>query len=72
MPPEVARAQIDTLLEWANGHERDGIEGSSEVAFLLRRAATMIGKIAGVPVTLPPGALDERLPKPAEGAVREG
>lgn len=72
MTTEVAKAHADTLVEWAQQYERDGAEGSSEIAFLLRRAATMIGKGAGFRIDLPPGALDERLPAPVEGSIREG
>lgn len=53
MQKEVARAHASTLAEWADGYDRSGGEGASEVSFLLRRAARMIGKVAGFDTGLP-------------------
>jgi len=38
----IARAQASTLMTWADQWGRDDAEGSSEVAFLLARAARMM------------------------------
>jgi len=42
MRVEVAKAQAETLLEWATLWEEDGRAGTSEAAFLLRRVARQI------------------------------
>lgn len=43
MNREVAQSQHDTLIEWARQYDAEGVgEGSSEVAFLLKRAARQI------------------------------
>lgn len=42
----VLHAQAQTLAEWADEHERSGIEGSTETAFLFRRAARMCARMA--------------------------
>lgn len=52
MRPEIAKAQADTLKEWADQWNRDALvspdqEGYGEVAFLLRRTATAIAKAIG-------------------------
>jgi hypothetical protein len=48
---DVAKAQADTLREWAAIWERgaEPSEGAIEVAFLLKRAATQIARVSGVP-----------------------
>lgn len=49
---DAARAQVETLLDWARLWERDEQEGAAEVTFLLRRAARQIGMTMdlGIPV----------------------
>lgn len=52
MNKDVARAQADTLLTWADQWGRDDGSGSREVAFLLTRVAKLMGgteDVAGVP-----------------------
>ena len=46
MQPDVAHAQAGTLLDWSSQWKVDSVEGCTEVAFLLTRAATMIQRIA--------------------------
>lgn len=50
MHKHVVRAHIETLIEWASLHSQSGLEGSSEVAFNLTRAARGLGKIYGIPL----------------------
>jgi hypothetical protein len=42
----ILHAQAQTLTEWADAHEHSGIPGSSETAFLFRRAARMCARMA--------------------------
>jgi hypothetical protein len=53
MNKEIAKAHAATLGEWADNYDRDGGEGATEVSFLLRRAARMIGKTSGFDTGLP-------------------
>jgi hypothetical protein len=54
MNRQVSRAHAGTLAEWGDLYERDGAEGSTEVAFLLRRAARLLGKMGDFDTGLPP------------------
>ena len=40
--PDAARAQAETLLDWARQWERDDVSGATEITFLLRRTARQI------------------------------
>lgn len=66
MENSILRAHYDTMIEWGDLYAHDGREGTMEVAFLLRRAAIKIAKIADLKVTnLPPE------PKAAEPGVED-
>lgn len=70
MQAEVLKAQADTLNEWAGAIERSPAapEGSTEVAFLLRRASRLMRSIA----TGTPFIEHERVPPAEVTEVREG
>lgn len=61
MNKAVAKAQADSLDTWADQWSRDQAEGSSEAAFLMRRAARMMrGEV--VPFIEPlPAAIPQEL-----------
>lgn len=54
MNREVAKAQAETLLDWAMQWSRTAKpgDGSAEVAFLLRRTARLMGKAVGIEMTI--------------------
>lgn len=55
MNKEVAKAQASSVETWADQWSRDQSEGSTEVAFLLRRAAKLMrGEV--IPFADPPPA----------------
>ena len=69
---EVAKAHVDTLLEWADQYDRHEVgDGAAEIAFLMRRTARLIAAQAGLSTAAPPPA-EEQLPKSIDGALREG
>lgn len=46
---DVAKAQIQTLGEWAHVHERSGREGGAAAGHALRLAARAIGRVFDIP-----------------------
>ncbi len=46
MRNEIAKAHADTLTEWAESWKTSGVEGAGEIAFLMGRAARLLGMIA--------------------------
>lgn len=48
MQKDVAQAHATTMRDLAGIWERDGVDGGTEVAFLLRRAAAKADKTAGI------------------------
>lgn len=76
---QLVKAQIETLREWALDWEREGTPGTTEVGFLLRRAATQAEKAIGIDTVpdvepapevtdIDPGAE----PRDEEGTLRHG
>lgn len=61
MQQDVAHAHATTMRDLAGIWERDGVEGGSEVAFLLRRAAQKADKTANIECDEP---VDDGLKKP--------
>ena len=49
MQKDATLAQASTLLTWADEWAREGIEGGTEVAFLLQRASALISRCVGSP-----------------------
>lgn len=67
---EVARAHIETLVEWASLYEQSGMEGSAEVGFLMKRAARQIAKVHDLKVPNLPA--EPRVPEPSVEDLRDG
>ena len=77
MQTDIVKAQASTLREWADGwtkeSEIEGTEGAAEVAFLLRRSATLMLAVAGVVPAVASEPAEAEPPKAvAVDELREG
>lgn len=61
MNKDVAKAQAETAEGWADQWSRDQSEGSSEVAFLLRRAAKLMRGDTDTEIELSPAPVVSEL-----------
>ena len=69
---EIAQAQANTLRQWAENIDHEVGEGHSEVAFLYRRAARLVERVAFGEVDDVPEEQERPVIEPIVDGVREG
>lgn len=61
MNKDIAKAQAETLMTWADQWGRDDASGSQEVTFLLTRVAKLMGGTASAAAELPAAPVHSEL-----------
>ena len=74
MQPDVAKAQADTVANWAREWDIEaakGIEGAAEISYQLKRIAGLVRSVCGVPGAVL-GVEEQRPPAAQAGELRPG